>query len=203
VDIDPLGIEGAWSVTPVKHADDRGHFAEWFKAELLARAIGHPFSLVQANVSQSRRGTLRGVHFAQLPPSQAKYVFCPSGAVLDVVVDLRIGSPTYGAREALRLDDEARRAIYLSEGLGHAFVALTDDATVTYLCSTGYAPGREHGVNPLDPALALADLPDWPTDLELLLSPKDLAAPTLAEAAEQGLLPTYDEAVSFRASLAS
>jgi len=202
VDVRALGIEGAWTFTPVKHGDDRGHFAEWFKADAVSTAIGHTFSLVQANVSQSRAGTLRGVHFAQVPPSQAKYVFAPMGAVLDVVVDIRIGSPTYGRCEAVRLDDVDRTAIYLSEGLGHAFVALTEGATVTYLCSSGYSPGREHGVNPLDPALALTDLPGWPDDLELLLSPKDTAAPSLAEAADQGLLPTFEECVAFRRSLA-
>jgi dTDP-4-dehydrorhamnose 3,5-epimerase len=202
VDVTALDIEGAWTFTPRRHDDDRGHFAEWFKADVVAAAIGHPFTLVQANVSQSRAGTVRGVHFAQLAPSQAKYVFCPSGAVLDVVVDIRTGSPTFGAVRAVRLDDVQRTAIYLSEGLGHAFVALTEDATVTYLCSAGYAPGREHAINPMDPALGLTALPGWPVDTELLLSEKDTGAPSLAEAAEQGLLPTYEEVLSFRRSLA-
>jgi dTDP-4-dehydrorhamnose 3,5-epimerase len=200
VDVTELSIEGAWAFTPVQHHDDRGHFAEWFKADEVSSAIGHRFSLTQANVSQSKAGTVRGVHFALVPPSQAKYVFCPSGAVLDVIIDVRVGSPTFGACEAIRLDDESRRAVYISEGLGHAFLALTEDATVTYLCSTGYNPTGEKGITPNDPALALRDLPGWPSDLELLLSPKDLAAPTLAEAAEQGLLPTYEECLAFRQS---
>jgi dTDP-4-dehydrorhamnose 3,5-epimerase len=102
-------------------------------------------------------------------------------------VDIRVGSPTYAQWEAVRLDDESRRAVFLAEGLGHAFMALTDDATVVYLCSTGYAPGREHGLHPLDPALDIA----WPEGIEPLLSPKDAEAPTLAEAERSGLLPTY------------
>jgi len=192
VDVSPLGgIPGAFLCTPRVHGDDRGVFLEWFKAEPLAAAVGHRLRLEQANHSASRRGTVRGVHFADVPPSQAKYVYCPSGTVLDVVVDIRVGSPTYGAVASARLDDTDRRAVYLAEGLGHAFLALTEGAVVTYLCSTGYSPGREHGVTPLDPALALP----WPDPStyggEMLLSDKDTAAPTLAEAAARGLLPTW------------
>lgn len=103
--------------------------------------MGHRLDLVQANCSVSSRGTLRGVHFADVPPSQAKYVKCVRGAVLDVIVDIRVGSPTFGQWEGVRLDDDQHHAVYLSEGLGHAFMALTDDATVVYLCSAGYSPG--------------------------------------------------------------
>jgi dTDP-4-dehydrorhamnose 3,5-epimerase len=95
------------------------------------------------------------------------------------------------------LDDTDRRGIYLSEGLGHAFLALTDDANVTYLCSAPYAPGREHGISPLDPALALP----WPDDVEPLLSDKDAAAPTLEQARAQGLLPDWETCQAFYASL--
>jgi len=98
---------------------------------------------------------VRGIHFADVPPGQAKYVTCPRGAVLDYMVDVRVGSPTFGAVDVVRLDSEHRRAVYLSEGLGHAFLALEDNSTLTYLCSTGYAPGREHGINPVDPGLGL------------------------------------------------
>lgn len=183
-------MPGAYEFTPRQHGDDRGLFLEWFKVELLEEAIGRPLSLAQANLSVSRAGTLRGVHFADVPPGQAKYVTCPAGAVLDYVVDVRVGSPTFGAVDVVRLDGVDRRAVYLAEGLGHAFVALEDGSTLTYLCSTGYAPGREHGVNPLDPALGLP----LPEGLEFLLSDKDEAAPGLAEAADRGLLPTWDSA---------
>jgi dTDP-4-dehydrorhamnose 3,5-epimerase len=193
----PLGIEGAWVHEPKVFPDDRGSFHEWFKGGEFREATGHDLNLAQANCSVSRRGTLRGIHFADVPPSQAKYVKCVRGAVLDVVVDIRTGSPTYKQWEIVRLDDQTHHAVYLSEGLGHAFFALTDDATVVYLCSEGYAPQREHGINPLDPELAI----EWPEGIEPLLSPKDAEAPTLAEAQAQGLLPSYDDCVAFRTTL--
>lgn len=182
-----LRVPGAFEFTPIQHRDGRGLFLEWFKVDRLAEAVGHPLSLAQANLSVSTAGTLRGVHFADVPPGQAKYVTCPRGAVLDFVVDIRVGSPTFGVCDAVRLDGDDRRAVYLSEGLGHAFLALEDDSTLTYLCSTGYSPGREHGINPLDPALALP----LPAGVDFRLSDKDAAAPTLAQAAEQGLLPDW------------
>jgi dTDP-4-dehydrorhamnose 3,5-epimerase len=197
VQVDELKVPGAWSFTPRQFPDPRGVFLEWFKADALEQVLGHRLHVAQANHSVSARGTLRGVHFADVPPSQAKYVYCTRGAVLDVVVDLRVGSPTFGVSDAVLLDDQDRRGIYLSEGLGHAFLALTDDANVTYLCSTPYAPGREHGVSPLDPAL---DLP-WPDDVEPLLSDKDAAAPTLEQARESGLLPDFAQCQEFYASL--
>ncbi len=192
-----LMVPGAFEFTPVQHGDPRGVFLEWFKVERLEDAVGHPLRLAQANMSVSRAGTLRGVHFSDVPPGQAKYVTCPRGAVIDFMVDIRVGSPTFGACDAVRLDGEHRRAVYLGEGIGHAFVALEDDSTLTYLCSTGYAPGREHGVNPLDPALGLP----LPEGIEFLLSDKDRDAPTLAEAAEQGLLPDWSTCVDYTNSL--
>jgi dTDP-4-dehydrorhamnose 3,5-epimerase len=194
-----LSIDGAWVLEPTIFPDKRGAFCEWFRGADFRAATGHDLSLAQANCSVSRRGAIRGIHFADVPPGQAKYVTCARGAVLDVVVDIRVGSPTFGQWEAVRLDDDARRAVYLSEGLGHAFMALTDDATLVYLCSTPYAPEREHTVHPLDPDLAI----DWPTDVEPILSDRDAAAPTLAEAERQGLLPSYVEAQAFRAALRS
>ncbi len=198
-----LSIEGAWEITPRQFGDERGVFLEWFKAAPFANVVGHGLSLAQANCSVSAAGVLRGIHFAQVPPSQAKYVTCPKGAVLDVAIDIRVGSPTFGQYDTVLLDDVDRRAIYLSEGLGHAFMSLEEGSTVVYLCSTPYAPGREHGIHPLDPALGIA----WPTTardgspLSPLLSPKDEAAPTLAQAQEQGVLPTIAEALEYRNSL--
>ena len=192
-----LLVPGAFEFTPTQHGDGRGLFLEWFKVESLQDAIGHPLTLAQANLSVSRAATLRGVHFADVPPGQAKYVTCPRGAVLDYVVDVRVGSPTFGDVDMVRLDLEHRRAVYLPEGVGHAFVALEDHSTLTYLCSTGYAPGREHGINPVDPALALP-LPDG---VDFLLSDKDAAAPTLAQAAESGLLPTWEASRKYVAGL--
>jgi dTDP-4-dehydrorhamnose 3,5-epimerase len=195
--VDSLGIDGAWVFTPRLHRDDRGSFHEWFQGADLAEQLGYRFRLSQANCSVSRRGVIRGIHFTQVPPGQAKYVVCMSGAIVDVVVDVRIGSPTYGRWEQVQLDDETGRAVFISEGLGHGFMALTDDATVAYLCSTPYAPGIEHGVNPLDPAIGIR----WPNADEVILSPKDAAAPTLEEAGQAGRLPTYAAAMAYVAQL--
>jgi len=197
VQVDELKVPGAWSFTPRKFPDPRGLFLEWFKADVLEGAVGHPLAVKQANHSVSSRGSLRGVHFADVPPGQAKYVYCTRGAVLDIVIDIRVGSPTFGVCDAMRLDEVDRRGVYLSEGLGHAFLALSDDANVTYLCSEPYNPGREHAVQPLDPALDLPGLAGWPEDVEPLLSEKDAAAPTLAEAEASGLLPSYDDCARF------
>ena len=187
-----LKVAGAFEITPKVFGDDRGAFHEWFKDGPFREAVGHRLDLQQANCSVSARGVLRGLHFADVPPGQAKYVTCLSGAVLDVVVDIRVGSPTFGQWDAVRLDPVDKRAIYIGEGLGHAFLSLEDGSTVVYLCSTGYAPEREHEVNPLDPAIGI----DWPdVGVEPQLSEKDAAAPSLDEAREAGLLPSYDECV--------
>lgn len=189
-----LSVPGAWEITPRQFRDDRGVFLEWFKEAPFAEHLGAPLRLAQANCSVSAAGVLRGIHFADVPPGQAKYVTCVKGAVLDVAVDIRVGSPTFGRWDAVLLDDVDRRAIYLSEGLGHAFMSLEDGSTVVYLCSEPYAPGREHEVHPLDPAIGI----QWPTTardgsaLTPILSPKDQAAPTLHEVRAQGLLPHVD-----------
>lgn len=193
-----LAIQDAFEVTPIQRTDDRGVFLEWYRFDALEEAIGHPLDLRQANTSVSKRGVVRGIHFADFPRGQAKYVTVTHGAVLDYVVDIRVGSPTFGQWDAVRLDTVDRRAIYIPEGLGHAFVALTDDATVSYLVSDTYNPSAEHGVTPLDPAIALA-FPDEAG--ELLLSPKDTEAPTLEAAQAAGLLPTFDAAKAYYAQL--
>ncbi|MFG6198060.1 dTDP-4-dehydrorhamnose 3,5-epimerase [Nonomuraea sp. JJY05] len=182
-----LSISGALVYTPRIHSDPRGDFLESFRAADLREALGQSMDLAQVNCSVSKRGVLRGVHFADVPPGQAKYVMCVSGEVLDVVVDVRVGSPTFGQWEAVRLNDVSRCGIYLSEGLGHAFMALSESATVVYLCSTTYDPAREHGVHPLDPDLGI----EWPLDGEPIISAKDAAAPTLKQAQEAGILPSW------------
>ncbi len=199
--MDSLGIAGAWVFTPQLHLDERGAFLEAFRGAEFAADLGYRLEVAQLNCSVSRRGVIRGIHYSDVPPGQAKYVSCAAGAVLDVVADLRNGSPTFGKWEAVRLDDVDRRAVFLAEGLGHAFMALTDQATVLYLCSTPYAPGREHGVHPLDPKLAIT----WPLDSQddgrPLLSAKDAAAPTLEEAVLAGALPRYEDCVACTAAL--
>jgi dTDP-4-dehydrorhamnose 3,5-epimerase len=197
VHIRELAVPDSYVLDLVPHGDTRGRFTEWYRADVLTEAIGFGLTLAQANHSVSARGALRGVHFALVPPGQAKYVYCPVGTVLDVVVDIRVGSPTFGVHDSVLLDSEQPRAVYLSEGLGHAFISLADASSVTYLVSTGYSPGREFGIHPMDPEL---DLP-WPADVEFELSAKDLAAPSLAEAREQGLLPTMEQCTARYAEL--
>jgi dTDP-4-dehydrorhamnose 3,5-epimerase len=193
-----LSIRGAWEITPQIHPDSRGLFFEWFTDSAFTDFAGHRFDLQQANCSVSSAGVLRGVHFAQLPPSQAKYATCLSGSVFDVIVDIRVGSPTFGKWDAVTLDARDRRSVYISEGLGHAFLALDDDSTVMYLCSAGYAPGREHTINALDPALDIT----WPSSVgDPVLSDRDREAPSLAEVRAAGLLPTWDESLAFIAKL--
>ena len=197
MEIRPLDIEGAWEVTPKVFSDSRGRFAEGFRADNLAKYIGHEMQVRQTNISVSTAGALRGIHYSDVPPSQAKYVTAVSGVFVDFVVDIRVGSPTFGRWDSVLLDTVDRRAVYLSEGLGHA-LACVEDGTAVYLCSEVFAPSREHGLTPVDEQVALS----FPDGFTPLLSEKDAAAPTLAAAAAQGLLPRYDDCVAYRRSLA-
>lgn len=184
----PLPIEGAWLFEPTTFADHRGSFTAPFQGPAFRDALGFDLTVAQTNQSVSARGVVRGVHYADVPPGQAKYLYVAAGAVRDVVVDLRVGSPTFGRVEAVDLDAASMRAVYLSEGLGHAFQALADTTVVGYLCSTSYTPAAEHGISPLDPALALP----WAEGVEPVLSDKDRGAPTLDEALAAGALPTWE-----------
>ena len=190
-----LNIPGAWEITPAVHGDSRGLFFEWLTDRGFSAFAGHRLDVRQANCSVSSAGVLRGLHFAQLPPSQAKYVTCVSGSVFDVVVDIRLGSPTFGQWDSVLLDDKDRRTIYISEGLGHGFLALQDNSTVMYLCSAEYNPQREHTICATDPALAI----DWPLvdGVAASLSDRDAAAPGFQEVRAAGLLPTWAETQKF------
>ena len=184
-----LAIPGAFEITPALHGDNRGTFFEWFTEDGFAGMTGHRFDLRQANCSVSALGVLRGLHFAQTPPGQAKYVTCVRGAVFDVVVDIRVGSPTFGRWDSVLLDAVDRRTVYLPAGLAHGFLALQDDSTVMYLCSAPYDPQREHTIAATDPAIGI----DWPLPAaQLRVSDRDAAAPTLAEVRQAGLLPRWD-----------
>jgi 5-epimerase len=190
-----LKISGAFEFTPSVFPDDRGLFVAPFQEAVFAAAVGHPLRVAQTNHSESRRGVVRGLHYADTPPGQAKYVYCPRGRLLDVVVDLRVGSPTFGEWDAVELSSEKFNSMYLAEGLGHALMALEDGTVTSYLCSEGFNPKAERAVHPLS-----LDLP-WPADVTPVLSPKDAAAPTLAEAREAGTLPSYDECLAWYSKL--
>ena len=183
-----LSIDGLWLFEPTVFPDDRGSFTAPFQGPAFREALGFDLTVSQVNQSVSRRGVIRGVHVADVPPGQAKYVYVAEGAVRDVVVDLRVGSATFGRFEVVDLDSGAQHALYLAEGLGHAFQALSDRATVGYLCSTPYAPTAEHGIDPLDPELGLP----WADGVPPVLSAKDRAAPTLRHALDTGMLPSRE-----------
>jgi len=136
MDVVELGVPGAFVVTPRQFADDRGMFCETYTSAAVAAATGQVMEIVQMNLSVSRRGVVRGIHFADVPPGQAKYVTCPAGRIRDVVVDIRVGSPTFGSVATVVLDDVERRAVYVPVGVGHAFCALSEQAVVTYAVSS-------------------------------------------------------------------
>lgn len=189
-----LDVAGAFEFSRTSFRDDRGMFATPFDAESFAAAVGRPlFSLSQVCVSRSRRGVLRGVHFTATPPGRAKYAYCPQGSAYDIVVDLRVGSPTFGRHEVLRLGPDPVNAVYFPPGVGHAFVALEDDTVMCYLLAGGYVPADELAVSPFDPRLGLP----LPTDLTLVLSDRDRAAPTLAEAEAAGILPRHADCLEW------
>ncbi len=180
-------IVGVHTITPKIFSDQRGDFLEWFREDRLSTEPDYPFNVAQANCAVSACGVIRGIHFTSVPPGQAKYVFCAAGAIMDVFVDLRIGSPTFGQWDSVTLDDESRKSVYIPAGVGHALMSLSSRSTAVYLCSARYDPASDHAISPLDPELAIS----WPRDIEPVLSARDAAAPTLAEAHERGLLPMY------------
>ena len=189
MDVVETGIPGAVAITPRRFDDERGSFLEWFRHDRLTEVVGRRFELRQGNLSVSRRGVLRGLHLAAVPAGQAKYVTVVAGAAIDYFVDVRVGSPTFGQWDSVRLDTIDRRAVFLAEGLAHAFLALEDGTTVNYLVNDVYRPGAEFGLDPRDPAIGL----EFPIPAEeLVLSEKDAAAPTLAEAETSGILPTWE-----------
>jgi dTDP-4-dehydrorhamnose 3,5-epimerase len=169
-------LPGLAVVEPRVHADDRGFFLESFRADRLAE-LGIRDEWVQDNHARSVRGVLRGMHFA-LPPGQVKLVRCARGAIMDVCVDIRVGSPTFGRWEAVRLDDEALRELYVPVGFAHGYVVLSEVADVCYRCSSYYDPALEREISAHDPDLRIA----WP-DMPLALSDRDRAAPRLSEVA--------------------
>ncbi|MFC8870506.1 dTDP-4-dehydrorhamnose 3,5-epimerase family protein [Streptomyces sp. NPDC057148] len=194
-----LQVAGAFVFSPEVFADDRGLFVSPFQSEAFVRATGRPlFGVSQTSCSRSRRGVVRGVHFTRTPPGTAKYVYCVQGQALDIVVDLRCGSPTFGRWDSAVLDPVHFRAVYFPVGVGHAFVALRDDTVMAYTLSGGYVPDNELALNVRDPELGLP----LPEDIRPVLSERDQVAPSLAEARAAGLLPDYGDCLKIEESLA-
>ncbi|MFD9738963.1 dTDP-4-dehydrorhamnose 3,5-epimerase family protein [Umezawaea sp. NPDC059074] len=177
-------VPGAFVITPCHLSDARGSFYESFRVEELEAVVGAEFRPLQVNYSVSARNTLRGLHGVADSHPQAKYVTCVRGALRDVVVDLRVGSPTFGVFASTELDAASGRSVYVPPGVLHGFLALTDDACVSYVLSSAHVPGTQVDVNPLDASL---DLP-WGFTEPPLLSVKDAAAPDVATALARGLL---------------
>jgi dTDP-4-dehydrorhamnose 3,5-epimerase len=179
----PLKIEGAWVFEPTKVDDERGSFHEVFQLSPISEVLGRNFEVKQVNHSISKAGVIRGIHWADVPPGQAKYVSCFRGKLWDVVVDIRLGSPTFGQWDAAELSAENGKSMLISEGLAHVFLSLEDDTSVSYLCSEPFSPSTEHGINPLDPDLAIPFVSHW-GESSFVVSDKDSKAPSLQQAQE-------------------
>jgi dTDP-4-dehydrorhamnose 3,5-epimerase len=186
----PLKIEGSWVFSPLKFPDERGSFHEVFKLPLLVETLGFGFEVKQVNQSVSKAGVVRGIHWADVPPGQAKYVFCSKGSIWDVVVDIRVGSPTFGQFDSEIISGENGKCVLIREGLGHVFLSLEDDTVVNYLCSEPFSPKTEHGINPFDPDLGIPYGSIWDKS-EFEVSEKDLNSLSFREMQNRGALPTF------------
>ena len=187
----PLSIQGAWVAESPVWDDNRGSFREWFRHGEIYSSTGVDFSVKQANFSMSNQGVIRGIHYSLVPGGQAKWVTCVSGSIVDVVVDLREGSPTFKNVEYIEMTRGDGKSVFVSPGLGHGFLARENDSGVTYLMDSNFAPEYEYAVSPTDPELNIewgefSSIPSKP-----VLSSKDQFAPTIETLLSQGKLPKY------------
>ena len=182
----PLSIEGLFVLEAPVWPDDRGFFREWFSAAEF-KEIGAACEIQQANFSQSKQNVVRGLHYSVAPEGQAKIVNCVHGSVLDVVVDIREGSPTYGVVETIPLSAEKGIVAVLPTGVAHGFSVQSETAGVAYLLSSPFNPATELGITPMDSELNI----NWGIPGEAILSEKDHMAPTLAQRVAAGELPKF------------
>lgn len=181
-----LSISGLYLLESPVWGDERGFFREWFKFDdFAAHSVG--FHARQANLSMSKKNVVRGLHYSLAPEGQAKVVTCVYGALDDVIVDVRVGSPTFGHVEIVSLEAGAERSVLLPAGVAHGFCVTSDDAALSYLLSSPFNPGMELEINPLDAELAIA----WQLSGEPILSPKDANAPSFADRLAAGELPQF------------
>jgi dTDP-4-dehydrorhamnose 3,5-epimerase len=183
VQITKLAIEGAWIAQSPVLTDNRGYFREWFRLEEVSPNLGHSFSVKQANMSSSKRGVVRGIHYSLISEGQSKWVTCVSGLIWDVIVDLRPNSPTFKSWVGVYLSPSSGDSLFISEGLGHGFVSLEENSDVVYLLSSAYSPSHEFEIHPFDPDIGI----EWPIS-EITLSNKDSEAPSLRQQLESGNL---------------
>jgi dTDP-4-dehydrorhamnose 3,5-epimerase len=181
-----LPIDGLFEAQSPVWGDDRGFFREWFKGPDF-ETKGVRFNARQANLSTSTRNVVRGLHYSLAPEGQAKVVTCVYGKVDDVIVDIRVGSPTFGKVHLVHLEAGAGRSLYLPAGVAHGFCVTTDTAVLAYLLSSVFNASMELEINPFDPELNVP----WPIEGEAVVSQKDSAAPTMAQRRAANELPTY------------
>jgi dTDP-4-dehydrorhamnose 3,5-epimerase len=182
--IEKLEIEGAWIAYSPEVTDARGSFREWFKATEIERATGRKFQVVQSNISISQCGAIRGIHYSLSPEGQSKWITCVTGSIWDVIVDIRPSSPTFKKWIPILLKANSGTSVFISEGLGHGFLALEDNSAISYLLTDEYSPDEEFGINPFDSELQIS----WPTSAPVL-SMKDSGAKSLLTMLQEGKLP--------------
>ena len=184
--INKLSIDGAFESIPQTHVDSRGYFRESFNIQEINKSISVSFLPIQGNISVSRKSVIRGIHFSNSTAGQAKYVTCTFGSVRDVIIDLRLGSPTFLKIEYIELNPSIGNSIFVPAGVGHGFVAREDNSMVSYLLNSVYEPTTEQAINPFDDQMGI----DWNTK-NPILSERDLNAVSLQEAQNLKLLTIF------------
>jgi dTDP-4-dehydrorhamnose 3,5-epimerase len=171
-----LELKGSWLAKSELHIDDRGSFREWFKSDEVKSVTGLDFIVKQSNISISKKNSIRGMHFSTSPLGQSKWITCVAGSVWDVVVDIRLNSPTFKKWAGIQLSEDSGLSLLAGKGFAHGFLALENNSAISYLLTSEYSPSEEFGFNPLDPSLSI----DWKIE-NPIMSQKDLSAPTLDE----------------------
>jgi dTDP-4-dehydrorhamnose 3,5-epimerase len=184
----PLSIHGAYVLESKVWGDQRGFFREWFKRGDF-EASGVDFEVAQANLSMSRRDVVRGLHYSLAPGGQVKVVTCAYGELDDVLVDVRVGSPTFGRVEVVHLASDEERSVLVPGGAAHGFCVTSEIGALTYLLSSPFNPTMELEIDPFDLELAVP----WSLTGEAIVSAKDADAPSLAQRLGAGELPIYLE----------
>ena len=182
-----LAFGNNWEIELEDHVDSRGLFREVFSYDQINSQIGSGFQPVQQNFSVSSKGVLRGVHFSLVPEGQRKWITCLSGSIIDCIVDLRVNSPNFGEHILIKLDSKRPKALLIGKGMGHAFLSLEENTSVSYLLSSPYNYQFEFNLHPLDRDLAI----NWP-QMNYVLSQKDQLAPTLNSYKKNGNFPQFD-----------
>lgn len=186
--IQPLGIDGCFLINHDVFPDDRGLFREWFKASAL-EGIGIEFQIAQANFSVSKKGVIRGLHYSLAPEGQSKFVTCVQGGILDQLVDIRVGSPTYLEKVCIELESDSGNSVLIASGVAHGFSVPRETSAISYLTTSEFSSSFEKGINPLDRKLNV----NWrlPESTSSVISKADLDARDFEFALDNDLLPMY------------